>query len=183
MEAKDFLEAVQTMVLTLGLSFTALGALIIFIIKGLISNQLDRSLERFKIQFSKLHEMRATAISELYSVLVDVETSLRNWIYKDMPVGVDPPKVDLPTTIKQVRDLRLLERRSRILLTSDTCELIDGILTEVESVERALENREIIPDEEESWKYHEDAMSRLLNTIPEIKIKLEGEFREVLGAS
>ena len=50
-------------------------------------------------------------------------------------------------------------------------------------MERALENREILPDENQSWKYHEKAMSRLLDTIPEIKIKLEGEFKEVLGAS
>ena len=101
MEPKQFLDALQTMAITLGLSFTALGALIIFIIKGLISNQLDRSLARFKIQFSKLHEMRATAISELFSMIVDVETSLRNWVYKDMPIGVSPPEVDLPSIIDQ----------------------------------------------------------------------------------
>jgi len=58
-------ELARTLAL-LGFSSTVVGGAIGFVLKGVVENQFKQNLERFKIQFSKLHEMRASVIAELY---------------------------------------------------------------------------------------------------------------------
>ena len=68
-----------------------IGGIIVFVIKGVIGNKITKDLERFKIQFSKLHEDQASAIRELFEMIVEVEEDINNLYYKYMPIGLAPP--------------------------------------------------------------------------------------------
>ncbi len=166
----------------LGFSSTIVGGAIGFLLKGVVENQFKQNLERFKIQFSKLHEMRAHAIAELYASIVDVEQALHDWIYKDMPIGMAAPTVDVFKAIEQVRALRSLALRSRILLKSRTCEAVDAVVRELDTVRVRLENREIMGDDDARWTAHKEALDRLQLVMPTAKVTLEEEFRTILGA-
>ena len=175
-------EELARMLALLGFSSTVVGGAIGFVLKGVVENQFKQNLERFKIQFSKLHEMRASAIVELYGSIVDVEQALHDWIYKDMPVGVAPPAVDVLKAVAQVRALRLLALRSRILLQQRTCEAVDAVVRDLENVSIRLENREIMSDDDARWAAHKEVLDRLQIVLPTAKNTLEEEFRSILGA-
>jgi hypothetical protein len=174
-------EEIGQILALLGFSSTIVGGVIAFLLKGAVENQFKQNIERFKIQFSKLHEMRAHAIAELYASIVDVEQALHDWIYKDMPVGVAPPTVDIFKAIEQVRTLRTLALRSRILLKPKTCEAVDAVVRELESVGLRLENREIMGDDDARWDAHKEALDRLQGVLLRAKGSLEEEFRTILG--
>ena len=60
--------------------FSAAVAALTFIAKKLIEKSLDRSLEKYKITFSKLHNDRAEVIRAIYEKLVLMDNSMRDYM-------------------------------------------------------------------------------------------------------
>src|SRR3970282_2492848 len=100
---------------------------------------------------------------------VHVEQALPDWIYKDMPVGVSPPAVDVLKAVAQVRALRLLALRSRILLQQRTCEAVDAVVRDLENVSIRLENREIMSDDDARGADPQEGLARVQIVLPTVK--------------
>jgi hypothetical protein len=120
-------------------------------------------------------------VRELHGQLVEIEASLRAWVYRDMPIGLSPPDVDAVEVVAQVRDLTLLARKARIYLSDDLRAAVVSAVEAVGATAQDLEARDMIPDGDEAWAAHERAVGRLPE-IPTLIEKLEAEFRQIIDA-
>ena len=69
----------DNIIITVLQSIGALG-IISWTIKSLVKSSIDKDFEKFKIQFSKLHQERAEVIREAYYKLTDFENSMETLV-------------------------------------------------------------------------------------------------------
>jgi hypothetical protein len=148
----------------------------------------ERQKNRDQVRFSQLAEMRAQEIQEFYRKLTETEGLLKDWYYLHMPIGIDPPHVDPREVIRRVRDLEETAKRQRLLFGTETRELIDSMCREISEVSRTLEWREMTRGgqsafSDEEVEREEKALLTLTGTIPNIRERLDQEFRHLLGTS
>ncbi|MFZ5841380.1 MAG: hypothetical protein ACOY3E_00655 [Pseudomonadota bacterium] len=178
MTANELLEMLATM----GLSASAVGLIVAFFVRKYIENQFLKKLDQDKIRFSRLHDLRASAIAKLYEDIVQSEADLHDWVYMHMPVGVSPVEIKPHEVLQRIRALRLNAAKAKILLSESGWQPIDYVVQEFERVSQLLENRELLPDDEARWDAHRKAIDGLASSVLSAKQRLEGEFRTLLGA-
>lgn len=158
-------------------------------IERLKSDLQLRTIEH-QVRFSRLHEKRATAIAELYSLLIEALWEAESFLSPVEFVG-EPSKHEKNATARnKLVDLYRHFDKHRIYLPVEQCnalqELISTVRTHVISYGNWLPyDGESLPDharkeQHETWQRGWDAIR---NQIPKARESLEAEFRALLGAS
>ena len=169
------------------------GKIGLWVIPLMIIAWLVRELFRYRLKvdemkFSEILKNRTGEIVSLYNKLLEGEELLTNLYYLHMPIGINPPNVDPAEVIQNVRELRYLAAKQRILLPIELCKLIDKMCDSLAFVASRLEMREQfmesgsvgpIADPEEDLE--KEALKKLKGEIPKIRAQLEVEFRDLLG--
>jgi hypothetical protein len=165
-----------------GATGVAAGAVVAYVLRQYFEHRLSRNLEREKVTFSRLHEMRAEALADLYAAIVRSEQDLRDWVYTNMPVGIAPVRVEPHLVLARIRRLRLKATRTKILLPPRSYEAIERVVQRLEEVSRALEGRDmpVGRDQNEQWDAHTRALDGLDQEVAGAKTELEQDFRDLL---
>jgi len=181
-------------------SLTNLGffGIAAFFIKKIIENSAQKRLEEFKstlvvIQNKQdvLHNTRVEIISELYSLLVTLNSSMYQLTIpvKQIPEGIEYDEMESKLMNKANLDYQNFNKfyqGKKIYFEETTCDIIDSIL---DTFQKAI------------WDYNEhkyykplgdkllfkeaklkmiDAYKSIEDEIPKVKSKLETNFREIL---
>ena len=149
-------------------------------IERLRSKLHSASLEH-EIRFSRLHEMRASAISETYSCLKDMYFRLSDYVKPFEPAGGSTQQERFERLVESYR--KFVEAYSKKLIffptnTANKLEEIDRNCSEVGSEFRNLVEPQNLPDRTQRWI---DIHKRVSTDIDAALRELEVEFRRLLG--
>ncbi|QJD84253.1 hypothetical protein [Cohnella herbarum] len=166
---------------------------IVYLGKVLISNLINRDVERFKselvisanqhqITFTKLHNERADVIKELYARLVRVVR-----IMEDLCSNPTSQKAD--EAIPLIIDLKYFFEERRIYFDSKVSMLIEEVVMNIhngyfELSYNADHNIVDIMDEEikkQTFSSRLEGWNKIKRKVPELKESLENDFRSLLG--
>ena len=189
------------------LTNTSFLTLLLFLFRHLLSQALDRDLERHKaslqrqndmalerlrvelqrVQFEhqtvfvRLHEKRASVIEELYRQLVGLEATTRAYA-NPFEFSTDPTKDDLRKDVrKRYNDFIDLFERSRIYLEQDLCSKIKEMNRSFrETVNKADNGIGVNGISKKDTKKWAEAWRQTLGEIPALRQDIEQAFRELL---
>ena len=142
--------------------------------------------KRNEIKFSALVEQRAEKIQMLHGRLVEAEQLLTDLYYHYMPIGIDPPEVDVVKVIRSIREVRDLAREQQILYPREIATIINQVCNGFTQVAVRLEMRELLITEgkrgsSEESDIEQEAFLELKENIPLLREELEDNFRNLLG--
>jgi len=137
------------------------------------------------VRFSRLHEEQADAIKELYVRLVHAESALQQ--------AADPMRKpeDFHSALKSAAETGNLFRKSftenRILFSEELADLVDSIWRQLKEAYYGIEDWQNAldspPPSRASGSPDRIAVARRImkTDLPELKSKMETEFRQILG--
>ena len=135
---------------------------------------------------ARLADAQATFIQAFYAELRSVEKQLNNLYYLHMPIGMDPPEVDIIELIRRTRELELSAEKHSIYFSAETSNKIQSVCAQLSTATRDLEYRETMieqgmGDSEEAWEAGVRALDILNDSVPPLLSELDKEFRSILG--
>lgn len=157
-------------------------------------NELAQDLHRFQTRDSLLHQKQAEAIEELYFWVVTVDGRLRKIVLAlhsdEFKWNLDALNDSLRSTLLELGEandkLTSLFLRKQILLDKETCQMFREVWNPLLDIEKGLSG--LFLTEKSGIKFRNktaqdlwDESTALLATIPPLKEKLEGRFREILA--
>ena len=184
------------------IGITAFIAIITFLGKKLIDwylkketnkfqSQLDKDLKlfeaglkdsstKYQITFSNLHTKRAEIITELYELIVNIETSLGMYIMiKDTNGELERNVFE---NLKAIKDKYF---KTDIYFTDDTNKKIMFLMNTIVDVLANYTSHKFNKDDEknkdENRQLLRDAHNAFANKMPELKNDLKNEYRKLLG--
>lgn len=142
---------------------------------------------RDQAKMTRLAEVRAAKIQGFYGKLRRTEDLLNDLYYLYMPIGIDPPQVDPKAAVQQMRDLEKTAKEQEIYFSAELSAAMKGMCQALSDATHALERREILIQTggrgtQEESEVEKKAFEILKDTVPEIRGKLEEEFRHLLGS-
>ena len=154
-------------------------------------SELQRIAIEHSIRFQKLHSERGEVIKDLYAKLALLDDQLYSTLRFFQQTGEPSLTEKVQRLGNLFNDLREYFLPRRIFFTVDVCRLVDEILDVAKGIffeittyqvdpkhpENAF-NREVLKERHEFW---EKARSTHKNQFAELKGKLEGQFRALLG--
>ena len=163
----------------------------------LFENKLNKLSAEHQIQFSKLHELRAEKISEIYSKLWDLESALNEYTTMWQGPGFEN-EIEKERLVKnRIEETVELYLKNRIYFSVKICESIDLLIGESKTAvsqmrlakdaaaRNELKMKTYNPpsekDSSEMLKRWEKAEKIVVENIKETREKLEEEFRYLLG--
>lgn len=147
-------------------------------------SELERSAFEHQVRFSQLHEKRADIIADLFGVIVDLHSSVDNFILFLPAATADDSDKNLKSLHNAVDKFKLTFEKNRIYFNKETCELIDSFN---ESMSKPVSELVMHIDISgyQNWdvlgKVWMAAQEKLYAEIEDIKEELEMEFRQLLG--
>ena len=151
------------------------------------NSKLDRLSHENKLRFTMLHEQRMTIIKELYSKLVDLQDYI-NLFVNDIKNGSikankEEALINLELLHRSMPDFMNYSNTNRIFFSK---EIISNI-REFEAIVMIIMNMNSTIIKNQDWngqgidKWYEVMDKMTKNDIPELREKLENEFRDLLG--
>jgi hypothetical protein len=196
----------NTILTTLGSIGIGAGALA-WLVKKFLSQLLEKDIEKFKstlqfeaqkqlIEYGSLHKRRAELISELYEKLsqVDLAAQLLPWQlqlreYKEeygqqnKLLLEQHEKEKVEDLSSKWRDMSQFYTKNKIYFNPAVCELIDKFQTLTGFISVNYEN--VAFKDDDGNLYVNPNVKRVWDaahqSLPEAKLNLEKEFREILG--
>lgn len=165
-----------------------------FYIKKIIENSANKRLEEFKGALSiienkqnSLHLKRLEVIEQLYALLIDLNSSMRNLTnpVKHSEIDFDANEMNLNIKARSdLRDFGIFFQKKRIYFNDKTCEIVDEILKEFSKAYSDYNEHKIyedlgIPDRASRLKVI-DSYNSVKDEIPKVKARLEKDFRNLL---
>ncbi|MEX2477945.1 MAG: hypothetical protein WD357_05880 [Gracilimonas sp.] len=156
--------------------------------------KLDIELENYRKQLridylkhSRIHEKRLEVMSELYRLLIKLDKNIKNLTAFLRPsTGEDYEerrKREIIETSEVYQTFKNYFDEKRILLTVETCELIDDLNEKYsESLRLSTFKDRWNIDTKTALQMSDEALEIYERQIPKIKRKLEDEFRGQLGS-
>ena len=158
--------------------------------------QLSQSLEKFKseleflnVKQSRLHEKRVGAIQKLYEYLTEFHIDLDTLIRWKNVTGMSDEQIkqqridEANKTFESGSKFSKYYLMNKLYFSEDVCQLIDEIIKTMRGCQYDLtieyQWMNISPDLK--IKSFEQARDKLDNDVPELKNKIELQFREILG--
>lgn len=176
---------------TVGAASVVLG----FLSKTLLSHWFQKDLETFKIslthnlqqdifRFSKMHERRADVVEKTYQKIYRVEKNFSSLMSPLQLSGEDLKEIKAQKAAESANDLLDYFGEHRIYFSNNLLDTMDKFLVKL---------REIWND----WKYKEDltradpeyvkawgeSWRKMQEDIPDLKLKLEHDFKEIIGVT
>jgi len=153
--------------------------------------ELQRLTGEHSVRFQRLHSERAEVIKELYAKFARLDDTLCSTLRSFQLVGEPSLKEKVSKLSEQFNDLRDYFLPRRIFFDESLCKVIDSVLEiakgiffdittyEVDPMHAEYKfNREVLRERHEFW---EKARTTHKEQFAEVKAKLEGEFRVILG--
>jgi len=193
MELREILKAVIDFILKNGSSlfFVIINALItllfIFRLEKYKSKLSQITLEH-QIKFSHYYSERAKIINIVFSKIFDLEQSLKRVMNSCTEDDFEKYQNILEEPTKQLNELKSIVNQNRIYFSEDICSELDGLL---EKIRQTLGLYSSTPNLNKDYKLQQikDLKLKVYNEIqdnidvnlPNIKKKIEKEFRVLLG--
>ncbi|WP_247731124.1 hypothetical protein [Halovivax limisalsi] len=187
-------ELIISLIRDLGL--IAIGAAVLtYIARHTVNQYFEKQLKSYQaelsreeVRFAELHEERANVMKDLYGKLTEFDEDMRILVDPIVSRGETDRDEKLDIAAESVEELRRYYLRNKIYLPPDVCETMDDLLKTYRDMfhefallrihdrkESALEERERTEKWLENW---EDLTT---DEVPELKLKLETQFRDLLG--
>lgn len=155
-----------------------------------LRNELQLATIEHQVRFSRLYDMRATVIAELYGHLVEALWEAESFLSPMEWVG-EPNKIEKHrTAMNKLVDLYRYFDKNRIYLPTDLCISLEALIRQVRShvVEFGVYVRlQDEPLNENTRKEKENAWNKgweaIKNQVPQARQRLEEEFRTLLGGT
>jgi len=169
-----------------------------FLGRSLMSNALDKDLEKFKgnlqlasteheIRFSKLHEKRAEVIAELYKLLVKATWEAESFTSPMEWAGEPDKKEKYNLAMKAIVEYFRFFDLHRIYISPDLCGQLEGFANKLRSPVMKFgiwvrhEHLSDISGEKKDTAWN-TAWDSVKNDIPQLRAAIEAEFRLLLGS-
>ena len=146
-----------------------------------LRSQLHSASLEHEIRFSRLHEMRANAISETYSCLKEMYFRLADYVKPFEPAGGSTQQERFKRLIESYREFNEAYSKKLIFFPTSTAnklEAIDRSCSEAGSEFRNLVEPQSFPDRTKRWIEIHKRVSTDIDTALQ---ELEVEFRRLLG--
>lgn len=154
-------------------------------------SELQRMATEHSIRFQKLHSERGEVIKDFYAKLALLDDLLNSTLRSFQQVGETPLTAKVSQLAEKFNELREYFLPRRIFFNPAVCQLADEILDvakgiffdittyKVDPTDPEYEfNREVLKERHDFW---EKARATHSKQFAELKTKLEGEFRSLLG--
>ncbi len=171
-----------------------LFAVVAWLARSLIKQLLEKDLVSFKlnlekvafehqIRFSKLHEIRAQIIADLYGRLYEFHWAVCGFLREFYTANHDTKRILLEKLNAKSYDFKDFFDKHRIYFTENICSKIDVIVESLYSSYVPLETIVAGTDrnDEQVTKAWEKCANIVKDKYPEIRESLESEFRKILG--
>ena len=135
---------------------------------------------------ARLADAQAAIVQKFYADLRTTEKHLNDLYYVHMPIGYDPPEVDIVDVIRKTRELTLSAEKHSIYFSAEMSQKLLTVCNELAAATRSLEHRERLIEldmrgSDEEWEAEQIAFGILNDSIPPLMDELEHAFREILG--
>lgn len=171
----------------------------IYLFAVVIKAKADSTIEQLKsdlqlrtiehqVRFSRLHEKQATVIADVYAHLVETLWEAESFLSPVEWNGEPSKKEKYATSINKIIELFRYFDKHRIYLPEHLCDILDQLITEIRGhvtkygVYLTWDDSSL---QEHTRKEKYDAWiggwEAIRTQIPEVRKKLEDEFRTLLG--
>lgn len=154
-------------------------------------SELQRASLEHSVRFERLHLERAEAIKDLYAKLVSLDDALTDALRAFIRTGDTSIEERVQRVASSFNDLRDYFHPRRIFFETETCfsveeilELAKGIFFEITTLETNPTHEQYRFDRElllERHQFWEKARASHKNEFPQVRAKLEAQFRSLLG--
>jgi len=154
-------------------------------------SELQRIATEHSIRFQKLHSERGEVIKEFYAKLAVLDDLLYSTLRSFQLVGEQPLTEKVSRLAEKFNEVRDYFLPRRVFFSAEVCRLVDEILEVAKGIFFDITtykvdinhpeyqfNREVLKERHEFW---EKARATHQKQFAELKAKLEGEFRALLG--
>lgn len=158
-------------------------------------DKLQQGIEEIKYKNTKLHDKQAEAITSIYKMLVQLNTSIRAFISpRYVPIDEQQQQEEERKQLSDIKDefdtLSHNFESNRILFSEDMCTSIEALLEEFKTKmldylsPKFLKNMGMLPQQlkDDNLKAY-DAAKHIRNIIPGKLRELENEFRRLLNVN
>ena len=165
----------------------ALIAVLAWLSKSLISEWLKRTSVQHQIIFSKLHEKRIEAISNIYKGLCKYISSCQEFILTAEHVEEQQRDHLIDNLSKVTTEFRNTFQENKLYLRKDLCDNIESVFkkSQIPSHQFIFSLGLFIGENVTEAQYRiqwEEAFITFNKKVPALLEKLETEFRSLLGA-
>ena len=146
-------------------------------------------LDREQVRFSDLHTTRADVISEFYAKLTEFDQDMRSLVDPMLSRGESSREEMIEQAGESGEAFRRYYLKHKIYFPQEVCNTMECLLSQYNNMfhEFSIKN---IHDPESSF-YEEGRATTWLenwkklteNEVPQLKVELEGEFRDLLGVT
>jgi len=169
-----------------------------FLGRSLLSNALDKDLEKFKgqlqlaateheIRFSRLHEKRAEVIAELYKLLVQATWEAESFTSPMEWVGEPDKKEKYITAMNAIVEYFRFFDQHRIYISPNLCNKLEEFAQKLRTpviqfgvwVRHDYLTDQAAQNKNDAW---DTAWDSVKNDVPQLREAVEQEFRMLLGA-
>ncbi|WP_176544189.1 hypothetical protein [Bacillus cereus] len=153
------------------------------------NSALQKLNTNYQIVFSKLHGDRTETIKQLYNILFEVDRNVRNLKWEEERANIEGIREEISKLMRKATELNDNYQVNRIYFSEDICELFESMNAKLRDVilpinyyyfERfhvSLENQGSETEIKEKMRKYMD------EDIPELKGKIEEEFKKILGVN
>ncbi len=169
-----------------------------FLGRSLLSNALDKDLEKFKgqlqlaateheIRFSRLHEKRAEVIAELYKLLVKATWEAESFTSPMEWVGEPDKKEKYISATNAIAEYFRFFDQHRIYISPNLCAQLEDFAMKLRApvIQFGVWVRhEHLTDKAAEQKNNawDSAWASVKNDVPQLRVAIEAEFRMLLGS-
>ncbi|MBI5195283.1 MAG: hypothetical protein HZA10_03055 [Nitrospirae bacterium] len=168
----------------------ALFTAVAWLARSLIKNFIDRDLEKFKlnlekmafehqIRFSKLHEIRAQIIAELYGRLYEFHWAVCAFLRDFHKENKNDKTHRVQEIDKKSYEFKDYFDKHRIYFTENICSKVDELVDALYSAYVPLEVTD--SDDDNLIKVWGKCADTVRKQYPAIRSSLESDFRKILG--
>lgn len=149
-----------------------------------LRSKLQISVKEFELSNAWVYKKRASAIEKLHSYFVDIQNSTRDIL--DIYSPQDPAHIRRHTkyAVDEIRGAYNAYQKSRIYLTSLTCEKIDNFFESIEGPVIRYWTFQGVYDDHELNSLSDiknGAWKEISSKLPSVVKEVENEFKRLLG--
>jgi len=162
----------------------------------LFKQELNISFEKYKAEINlvsekanKLHDKRIERIEEIYSLLTDFHSEMQNLISWKVVTGMSKEDIEKQEfdRIQKAGDTgnKFLNyyAKNKLYFNQETCSLIDEIIDLLRTSHLDLSHKYVFGRMPAQLEFENvrNASQSIRDKVPEVKEKLEANFRQIIG--
>lgn len=151
--------------------------------------QFEHDLEIIASKTTRLHEKRLERIENLYSYLIEYETEMNNMVSGKIVTGMTDEEVkrmefeDVRKAGEAGQTFFEYYNKNKLFFNKDTCDLIEEIISNLKTSHQGVSLKYVFQNisPEMNYQNYKKAGEMVREVVPKIKLKLEDNFRTIIG--